>query len=409
MSIIITRRRALGGVAALVAASSIPFVKARASDNVKIGLATWTEGPALRAGRAYTRAFKAAIKYVNDRGGILGGRDVEGVIASQGMTGESAKAAALRLAQRDQVKALVGPHWAVMAPAALSVAQRYSLPYAPEQGGMWLYKQNYPGTLGLSYTARARTLPQMRWMEKKGYKRVLVMLADITYNHDVEGLMREVWDKAGSPVKIVDTMYVPFGQTDLKKELTKALGQNPDFIWSEEWSSPVSISLMKTLRELGYEGGVGVTASLTTEVLAPVPKEISEGVYSHMDFAPDPNVPENKAFLEYWKQEWGPGETPYRAEQSIWSQTVFLLLAMDAAGTEGDGTPEGLMKIHDGMRNLKWVSPKGENVVLSKEGLGLWRRSPMVRITNGELKVAEYLPQIPNDWLPNLPMEWDKI
>ena len=80
MTIQINRRQALGGMAAMAAASSVPFVSARADDTVKIWLATWTEGPALRAGRAYTRAFKTAIKYVNDRGGILGGREVEGVI-----------------------------------------------------------------------------------------------------------------------------------------------------------------------------------------------------------------------------------------------------------------------------------------------------------------------------------------
>ena len=82
---------------------------------------------------------------------------------------------------------------------------------------------------------------------------------------------------------------------------------------------------------------------------------------------------------------------------------------MDAAGTEGDGTPEGLMKINEGMHSLQWSAPKGENVYLSKEGLGLWRQSPMVRVTDGRLKVAEYLPQIPNDWLPDLPMEWDQL
>ena len=49
----------------------------------------------------------------------------------------------------------------------------------------------------------------------------------------------------------------PCGQTDLKKELTKVLGTNPDFIWSEEWSAPVSVSIMKTLNELGYEGRRG--------------------------------------------------------------------------------------------------------------------------------------------------------
>jgi len=93
----------------------------------------------------------------------------------------------------------------------------------------------------------------------------------------------------------------------------------------------------------------------------------------------------------------------------IWSQTVFVLLAMDKAGTEGDGTQQGVIKIAQAMRDLDWTSPKGAVVRLSKQGLGLFPRTPMVQIKDGELKVVEYLPMTPNDWLADLPENWDKL
>lgn len=405
----ITRRQfgALAGATILLPALSKPGVSA--SGPVKIGLATQTEGPALNDGRANTRAFKTAISYINNKGGILGGRQVEGVIVPQGLTGETAKAAALRLAQREEVKILVGPQWSDNAPAGVSVAERYNLIFAPDQGGMWLYEHGYPGVLGLSCNARARTLPQLRWVEKQGYKSVVMLLADIDYGHDVEKMVKERWEQSNSPVKLADIIWYPFGQTELRKELTKAMGSNPDFVWSEEWSAPVAISLMKTLKELQYKGVTSVTSSLTKEIVDGIPQEISEGVYTHMDYAPDPNVPANKEFTDYWEKEWGPGELPYRVEEVIWSQTVLVLLAMDKAGTEGDGTREGVLKIARAMRDLKWMSPKGDIVRLSKEGLGLFPRTPMVQIQGGQMKVIEYLSMTPNDWLASLPESWDNL
>ena len=111
------------GLVILMGLPILDICEAEEKGPVKIGLATWTEGPALRGGRSYTRAFKTAISYINDRGGILGGRKVVGVITSQGMSGETAKAAALKLVLKDKVKALIGPQWAMTA-AAGSISEK---------------------------------------------------------------------------------------------------------------------------------------------------------------------------------------------------------------------------------------------------------------------------------------------
>jgi ABC-type branched-subunit amino acid transport system substrate-binding protein len=246
----------------------------------------------------------------------------------------------------------------------------------------------------------------MRWVEKKGWKNVVVLLSDISYNRDVEEVIKERWGKADSPVKVHDFIYYTFGQTELQKELTKAVSYKPDYIWSLAHSHPAETSLMKTLRELNFQGEFSVSTCMNKEVVDNIPKEISEGVYTHMDWAPDPNVPQNKEFVEYWQAQWGPGELPYRTEEVIWAQTVFLLEAMDAAGTAGDGTKEGLQKINDAMHRIKWQGARREPVSLSKEGLGMWKDRPVLQIQNGELKVIEYTPLIPDDWIPGAGQSW---
>lgn len=408
MSYKITRRSFVKTASTLAALSVLPKAASSAGEPVRIGLEVYTEGPALENGRKLTRGFKTAISYINGKGGILGGRMVEGVIASQGLTGETAKAAALRLVQRDRVKALFGPNYSDNAPAGLSVAQRYLIPFAPDQGGMWLYEQGYKGTLGLSYNARMRTLPQIRWMEKKGYKSVVLLLSDIDYCRDVERFVREAWEKSDSKVKLLDVIYVPFGQTQLQVELTKAIGSNPDFIWSEEWSVPVSVAVMKICHDLLYRGGISVTCSIDQSVIDEVPPEISEGVFCHFDYAPDPNVPENKAFLDTWAAEWGENEVPFRFEEITFSQTTFLLLAMDKAGTDGDGTQAGIDKIYNGMRQVDWISPRGK-IRLTDSNLGLFELTPMTQIKSGKITIGEYLNMTPNDHLPTLPVSWDGL
>jgi branched-chain amino acid transport system substrate-binding protein len=364
---------------------------------VVIGCATWTEGPALRDGRAYSRAFETAIDFINGRGGILGGRKVKGVITSQGMTGEMAKEASLKLVLKDKVKLLVGPHWSDMAPSGLAVAEKYNVPFAPEQGGMWLYRQKYPGTLGLVWHARARTMPQIRWVEKRGYKTGVCIFPDIDYNHEVSEVIKARWEKPGSPVK-VEFLWYMFGQTELKKELTKALGYKPEFIWSEDWSVPVAISMLKTLKELGYKGVV-LECSLLEKPLVAENKDVFEGVYARMDYWYDPEVPENKAFCEFWEKKWGKDQYPYRCEEAVYCMTAYILLSMDKAGTEGDGTRATLMKIHDAMHShIPWNSTRGEPVRLTEDGVGIWSKVPLVQVRNGEIKILEYAPMVEDDW-----------
>jgi len=379
----------------------IVISNAQEKEPVNFGLVTWTEGAGLEAGRAWSRGFEAGIKYINDQGGILGGRKLKGYQAAQGQTGETARSAALMLVRKDKVKVLIGPHWDVMAPAGLGVAKEFNIPFAPDQGGMWLYEQGYPGTLGLCIgNASSRTNAQMRFMKDKGYKTVVILYADIPYDLDVDQIIKERWERPDSPVKVLAKIWYPFDKVELTKELSKAVALNPDFIWCQEHSRTTAVSIIRTLHELGYKGDFSVCQYITNAAIASLPKETTEGFYAYMDYFPDTSDPKFAKFINYFKSIYGKDYLPWGQEEVTFAHTVFLAKAMDKAGTEGDYTMEGLLKISKAMHELKWEAPRGEVVKLSKEGVGLWKYGFMTVCKDGKLTLEKKIPLVPSDFLP---------
>jgi ABC-type branched-subunit amino acid transport system substrate-binding protein len=384
----------------------VPF--SFAAETFKIGLITWTEDVQLETGRAHTRGFNTAIAKINAEGGVLG-QKVEGIVTSQGPTGETAKAACLRLVQKEKVKFFVGPMWGSAADAGLAISKRYHMPYQPEQGGMWVYEQGYPALNAVACgNARSRTMPQMDFIEKNGFKKVVMLWADISYNHDCDKMIKDRWGKPDSPVKVIDNIWYQIGKKDLTQELTKAVAQKPDFIWSQEHSEVVAVGLMKTLHELGYKGAYSVCQFITNDGLAQIPKEYSEGAYAYMDYAPDLNIPANKEFIDFYQSIHGTKELPYGQEENVFQLTYLALRAVKIAGVP-PGTKENLMKISNAMHSMKWMSPRGEVARLSKEGVGLWHYEPMTQVQNGKVVVIDYIKMKPNWWLPWLPETWDEL
>ncbi|MCB1362622.1 MAG: ABC transporter substrate-binding protein [Rhodobacteraceae bacterium] len=116
--------RKLGAGAALIAA--LGATSAFAEDAYKIGLAVPVTGGAADAGKREAIGANAAVKAINDAGGI-NGHKVEMYFADTGGNPQDAVNAIRKLTGDDNVLAIVGPHYSGVAEATFPLGNRLGI------------------------------------------------------------------------------------------------------------------------------------------------------------------------------------------------------------------------------------------------------------------------------------------
>lgn len=215
--------------------------------------------------------------------------------------------------------------------------------------------------------------------------------SDIEYNHEVEEVIRSFWDRPDSPVKILGFIYYPWGTTDLRLEMTQAVGLKPDFIMSESFLEPEMVSGIAMAYELGYKGYYRVGMDWSDTYMTGLSNEAAEGVLCQTNYFPDPTVPENKVFVDAWQQAFG--EVPSDKAMVSYSCVMILLKGIDKAGTATD-----LQEISKGVREAQWLWPAGGIVTFDAGGLVVFDKAVLRVIHNGKQELLEYLPMIPDDF-----------
>ncbi len=386
-------------VAIAVVVGFIPLSTMAAEKPITIGLLTWMEGSNLIEGRQYTRAFKTAIKEINDNGGILG-RKVKGIVGNNGVSADAAKTSLLKMVLKNKINAFVGPHWSFMQPVGLEIAQKYNLPFASLQGGHWLPLQKFPAYAVFCGNGWGNGTAGAKWIVQKGYKKVAMVNSELDYCHFVEDNMQEYWKDNPNAPEYLGSVWFDWGTTDITKEITQTVAKKPDLIWVEDWSDPLVVNTLKVLEDLGYKGDVIFTPVVKPSTIQNLPKELTEnrGVYVAKEWGYDPNVPANKAFYDLFMEEWG--EAPSYPEMVIYSSTTFLLKAMEAAGVVPDGSKAALDKVAKAMHSIKWITPNGVPANLSPGGMNLTSKMAYVKVEGGQFVLDQYVPMSPEEWLP---------
>ena len=112
---------------------------------VKIGMIAWLEGVAKDLGTLLFNGYDLAIKEVNDAGGILGGRQVVGLKADEGFTGDAVVASTKKLIA-DGVVGIVGGTDATTCVPMKDVAKEDLLPLVVTTcGSEKITTEGYPG------------------------------------------------------------------------------------------------------------------------------------------------------------------------------------------------------------------------------------------------------------------------
>lgn len=313
------RRSALRLFASLGAAGvAAPLLSACSSDgdggaaaskgSAKIGLLLPQSGGNKAIGDEMLQGFEL---YRSLSGGRLGGYDIQTVIADEGETADSGKAAADKLVKQDRVVAVTG-----VASSAVMLAVRDLI----EEAHVPLIGSNASPTSLLStlyiwrtsYVDRDPGAALGEYVAAQHRGRTVAVVAPEGIGRDaVEGFLEKFRLKEG---RLEGTAtYVPASRTDFTQYLNPLKGSAVGAVVSF-FSGPVAQAFVRQYADLGMKGAAQLYApGFLTEgpaVLA-AHGDRAQGIYTAMNYSADLDNSANGRFASEYQRSYGVSPTTY--------------------------------------------------------------------------------------------------
>ncbi len=340
----------------LVAVGCAPEEEPVGKPTFKIGAIYWEAGELKEFTDGNLGAINLAVKEINERGGILGGRMIEILNYDEGFSAEVG-VASVKKAIADGAEAIIGFQDSTAGLPAQAYAREKGIILTTTGAGTpLLTKGSYPGYFRSGFMCGASDRARARWVEEMGFETVVYLAVDSKYSIDALEDYRYIWDRPGSKVELLDVIYIPYPATEAKLETTKALSYNPDFLFTNTWGDSLIISIAETIDELGYVEGGGTWTICYDVMMDGILKQLgplADGSWHTFNWLPDPNVPENWSFYQDFK-EMNPDATLHGFAEAAYEGLWAMALAIDAAGGVDD------LEAYDrALQALDWMTPRG--------------------------------------------------
>ena len=361
---------------------------------VKIAGEWYTTGEAKSWGDLIGAGVKLAVEEMNEAGGIMGGRQIELTIYDEGTSADAATAGA-RKAINDGNVAVMGGSDASTIFVWQSVLREADIPYSVAVGSNMKCIDPehfaYEGFVHPCLFPEVSEVGLLDWLvENRGVKTIALVGFDVEWGHDFEKVIRGIYDKPGSPLEIVESVYFPIGEPTCELETAKVVALNPDAIYAHIWTTTAQASFYETSHRLGYKGVRLIPPDCIMPPAVEEAGEAAEGAMETCLYLPNPS-PQSKAFDEAFQAAYG--SIACSVEEQGYEAGMILLRALDIAGT-GGGTPDKLANVVEALHVVDWVTPRGFPVEMSKYGQ-IWAPELFVGIVEGGVVVIEATLELP--------------
>jgi branched-chain amino acid transport system substrate-binding protein len=378
-------------------ACAAPYGGASAAPSgpVKIAGTTWLTGGSSSLGDRIKKGTDLAIKEINDKGGILGGRQVQFTFYDEGYNTDTVTTSAKKAINDGNVMLIGGWDATTCVPLA-QAAKDASIPVVITScGSEKPLDLGYPALVHMTmpWTSDVYSENGLNIMAKwllQGYKSVAAVSTDSQFTVSVDTEWRNFFKKAAPPdFKYYDTIFFPYGQAAPKTELAKAADLKPGALFLGINGHDVIVSAVKTLRELNFKGDIVMLAYAFTQDEVNTLGTAAEGIYGGTLWQYDPSVPASKAFRDAFFAAYG-------SEADVWNEIAYMsaregALALDKAGTTSD-----LTAIGSAMRGEDWVTPSGDKIAFDKRGRLQIGGFTIQKVVNGKLIASGTVPFSPD-------------
>ena len=299
----ISRRRLLkgvGGTAGLAAAGALhaPFVIAQPA-KLKIGLMLPYTGTFASVGISIDNAFRL---YVAEKGGKLGGRELEYVVLDD--ESDPAKAAdnAGRLVNRDKVDVLVGTVHSGVQMGVIKVARESNmLLIIPNAGaGAATGALCAPNIFRSSFSNWQMIYPLGKVMWEKGHKTAVWISWKYAAGEERFVSFKEGYEKLGG--KIVKELWLPFPNVEFQALLTEIAAAKPDAV-ACFFAGGGAVKFTKDYEAAGLKGKIPLYSDgFLTEGTLRAQGSSAQGIFTTLHYADGLEFPRDKTFrLAYAK------------------------------------------------------------------------------------------------------------
>jgi branched-chain amino acid transport system substrate-binding protein len=298
------------------------------------------------------RAYKLAVKHLNEGGGMLEtlqpsalkgngvlGKKVEYVTGDTQTDPDAARASARRMIERDGVIMYSGG-----SSSAVAIAQQY---LAQEKGVIFMvglsHSNDTTGKDRRRYGFRhffnaymsGQALGPILAKEYGKDRRAYHLTADYTWGHTQYESMKDSTEKQGWTT--VNNIMTPLGSTDYSQFLTAVLNSDADVLVLNHYGQDMVNSLTQAVRfgmrdRTANGKQVEVVVPLYSRLMAKgAGSENIQGIFGTTNWSPDLDDKGSLAFTKAFEDEYG--QPPSQAAHTAYVQTLLYSNAVETAGT----------------------------------------------------------------------------
>jgi len=345
------RRDFLKAAGCFTAAALVPRRLAWAqSAKLKIGLMLPYTGTYAALGNAITNGFKLA---VTERGGKLGGRELEYFTVDDESDPSKAPENTNKLVQRDKVDVLIGTVHSGVALGMVKIARETgTLLVIPNAGAAAATGELCaPNIFRTSFTNWQTGYPMGKIVVDRGFKNVVTITWKYAAGEESAGGFAEGLAKAGG--KVVKELWVPFPQVEFQALLTSIASLKPDAVYTF-FAGAGAVKFVKDYAAAGLKGKIPLFGSgFLTDGVLEAQGEAAQGLETTLHYGDGIDTPRNKSFREAYAKA-------YKSDADVYSVQGYdtgLLLAAGLDAVRGDASQKN--QLIAALEKARIDSPRG--------------------------------------------------
>ncbi len=328
-----SRRRLLkgtGGAAALAAAGALhaPAVRAQPA-KLKVGLMLPYTGTFAQPGIAADNAFRL---YLAEKGGRLGGREIE--IVKLDDESEPAKAVdnAGRLVDRDKVDVLIGTVHSGVQMGLIKVARESGVLLIIPNAGVGAATGTLcaPNIFRSSFSNWQTIHPLGKVMVERGHKSAVWISWKYAAGEERVASFREGYEKAGG--KIVKELWLPFPNVEFQALLTEIAAAKPDAV-ACFFAGGGAVKFVKDYEAAGLKDKIPLYGDgFLTDGTLRAQGSSAQGLYTTLHYADSLEIAKDKAFRRDYARA-------YKVEPDVYAMQGYdagQMLDAGLAAVKGD-------------------------------------------------------------------------